>query len=215
MTVIKNIKKSDIDSFVSSELSLTKKQLQYIIGKTPKSFVKTRPGKGGKTWKYIDVSYIIVRLNFMFGWDWNFEILDEKILEDVVIVKGKLSCKTKTGYIIKMQYGRKEIARQKKNNKPLDIGNDLKAAASDSLKKCASMIGIASDIYGNDSIEYKLIDDTEMIKQKNKDEEIKRIKEFIKNATSKSKLIDINNKVYDSHDDNLISIYENKLNELQ
>jgi len=33
-------------------------------------------------------------------------------------------------------------------NIPLDLGNDLKAAATDSLKKCASELGIASDIYG-------------------------------------------------------------------
>jgi hypothetical protein len=31
---------------------------------------------------------------------------------------------------------------------PLDYANDLKAAATDALKKCASEIGIANDIYG-------------------------------------------------------------------
>ena len=30
----------------------------------------------------------------------------------------------------------------------LDFGNDLKGAATDSMKKCASMLGIASDVYG-------------------------------------------------------------------
>ena len=39
--------------------------------------------------------------------------------------------------------------KYKKNTKiPLDIGNDFKAAATDALKKCASELGIASDIYG-------------------------------------------------------------------
>jgi len=33
---------------------------------------------------------------------------------------------------------------------PLSIGNDLKSAATDCLKKCASEIGIASDIYNKD-----------------------------------------------------------------
>ena len=32
----------------------------------------------------------------------------------------------------------------------LDYGNDLKAAATDALKKCASELGIASDIYGSE-----------------------------------------------------------------
>lgn len=35
----------------------------------------------------------------------------------------------------------------------LDFGNDLKAASTDALKKCASLLGIASDVYGKS--EYK------------------------------------------------------------
>lgn len=33
------------------------------------------------------------------------------------------------------------------NPMPLDLGNDFKAACSDALKKCASMFGIAADVY--------------------------------------------------------------------
>ena len=33
------------------------------------------------------------------------------------------------------------------STQPLDLGNDLKAATTDALKKCASELGIASDIY--------------------------------------------------------------------
>ena len=36
----------------------------------------------------------------------------------------------------------------KKSGGMLDYGNDLKSACTDSLKKAASLLGIASDIYG-------------------------------------------------------------------
>ena len=35
----------------------------------------------------------------------------------------------------------------KRPNEPLDFGNDMKAATSDCLKKCASLLGIAADVY--------------------------------------------------------------------
>jgi len=46
-----------------------------------------------------------------------------------------------------MQYGNKDIIFRKGTEIPLSVGNDLKSAATDALKKCASEIGIAADIY--------------------------------------------------------------------
>jgi actin-like ATPase involved in cell morphogenesis len=88
----------------------------------------------------------------MFGWDWDFEIMDEKIMHGEVIVKGKLTCRSNGKEIIKMQYGNKDIMYKKlqqgeTERQPLSIGNDLKSAATDALKKCAAEIGIAADIY--------------------------------------------------------------------
>ena len=148
----------------AKDLILTDKQLNMILGKTPEKYIKKRPGKGGKEWDYVDVAYITKCLNLMFGWDWDFEIMDEKILDKQVIVKGKLTCRSSAKSITKMQYGRKDIAFLKNSTEPLDLGNDLKSAASDSLKKCASLIGIASDIYGGEDFkEVKVIDELEEI----------------------------------------------------
>jgi hypothetical protein len=44
------------------------------------------------------------------------------------------------------KYG-KMIAKRFPSNTPLSIGNDMKAAASDALKKCAQALGIAQDVY--------------------------------------------------------------------
>jgi spore coat polysaccharide biosynthesis protein SpsF (cytidylyltransferase family) len=46
-----------------------------------------------------------------------------------------------------MQFGNKDIMYRKGTEEPLSIGNDLKSAATDALKKCAAEIGIAADIY--------------------------------------------------------------------
>ena len=40
-----------------------------------------------------------------------------------------------------------ELIFKKGTKIPLSIGNDLKAAATDALKKCAAEIGIAQDVY--------------------------------------------------------------------
>lgn len=154
--------------------SLNGQQLKHLLKATPKQYVKQRPAKGGGTWNYVSGGYVRKVLNLMFGWDWDFEILDERIEIEAkeVIVKGKLTCRTNGHTIVKMQYGNKDIAfraedvldesgkpvyytdkygnekrKRRPTNVPLSIGNDMKAAATDALKKCAAEIGIAADIY--------------------------------------------------------------------
>lgn len=129
---------------------LNDKQLKLILKRTPKQYVKERPAKGGGTWQYVSGGYVKKVLNIMFGWDWDFEILDEKILIEAkeIVVKGRLTCRSNGKVIVKTQYGNKDIIfRKDGNNVPLSVGNDLKAAATDCLKKCASELGIAADIY--------------------------------------------------------------------
>ena len=135
-------------SFVEGN-SLSPQQLKHILKRTPKQYIKQRPAKGGGTWSYVTGGYVKKCLNLMFGWDWDFEIISERIEIDAkeVIVKGRLTCRSNGRTIVKMQYGNKDIIFRKGTTTPLSIGNDMKAAATDALKKCASEIGIAADIY--------------------------------------------------------------------
>lgn len=135
--------------------SLNAKQLERILLRTPEQYVKKRAAKGGGMWDYVTGGYIKKCLNLLFGWDWSFEIIDEKIMAGEAIVKGRLTCNTNGRTIVKMQFGNKDLAYKKElgkdgNKIPLSIGNDLKAAATDALKKCASEIGIAADIYNKE-----------------------------------------------------------------
>ena len=44
----------------------------------------------------------------------------------------------------------RKIDEYTKSPVPLDLGNDFKAAATDALKKCASLLGIGADVYEAD-----------------------------------------------------------------
>jgi len=142
-------------SFVEDN-SMNEHQLKFILKKTPAKFVHKRPAKGGGEWEYVTGGYVKKCLNLMFGWDWDFEIVDEQVIDGEAIVKGRLTCRSNGRTIVKMQYGNKDIIYKKQTDDdkrngvpriPLSRGNDLKAAATDALKKCAAEIGIAADIY--------------------------------------------------------------------
>ena len=129
--------------------SLNQGQLGQLLKNTPVKYVRERPAKGGGKWKYVTGGYVKKCLNLMFGWNWDFEIVDERIEIEAkeVIVKGRLTCRSNGSTIVKMQYGNKDIMFRRDSDVPLSIGNDMKAAATDCLKKCAAEIGIAADIY--------------------------------------------------------------------
>ena len=142
--------------------ALTAKQLKQLLRKTPAQYVHTRPAKGGGTWEYVTGGYVRKVLNIMFGWQWSFEIIDEKVMHGEVVVKGKLTCTSNGITITKMQFGNKDIICKKGTDIPLSIGNDLKAAATDALKKCAAELGIAADIYNKQDFKEINVDATEI-----------------------------------------------------
>ena len=131
---------------------LKAQQLLFITQQTPAEHIYHRPGKGGGTWDYVTGVYVKKILNYTFGWLWDFEIKDKGREGDLVWVQGRLTIKNKKGeaMIVKEQFGRADVKFKKNTKIPLDYGNDLKAAATDALKKCAAELGIASDIYGKE-----------------------------------------------------------------
>ena len=190
---------------VGSKLSLVKtniepEQMLRIFQRTPKQHIYSRPAKGGGTWDYVTGTYVKKVLNYIFGWMWDFEVKEHGKEGDLIWVLGKLTIKNKDGkaMIIKEQFGRADIKYKKdKPHKPenmLDFGNDLKGATTDALKKCASELGVASDIYGK--TEFK---DIQLIDLKKKTEKSKV--SIVKNAEKKlreAKKIDTKIKKSDS-----------------
>ena len=151
-------------------------QLQLLHKETPAKYVRERPAKGGGKWKYISGGYVKKTLNLMFGFNWDFEIIEQLVMHGECIVKGRLTVRTNGVTIIKNQFGNKDIIYRKLQDGetervPLSIGNDLKSAATDALKKCASELGIGADIYNKEEFEsFQIVSEEE---EENKYEKLK------------------------------------------
>src|SRR6266478_4737106 len=83
------------------------------------------------------------RLNECFDSEWIFEIQEHRTYDDEVVVLGKLTAQG----VAKSQFGKSRITRSKKDSSTLSLGDDLKAAATDCLKKCATLFGVGLHLY--------------------------------------------------------------------
>jgi hypothetical protein len=139
-------------ALILNEIRLSQNQLTVVNSETPEAFIKKKPGRGGKSVTYVEGGYVINRLNAAFspvGWEFNVtergetERCNEKNSEGEVWVYGVLTViDHKNGFRVnKGQYGQHPL------HKNVPYGDALKAAGTDALKKCASLYGIALDVY--------------------------------------------------------------------
>lgn len=148
----------DIKQVTRTQSLLNENQIQKIWNSTPERYKYSRPAKGGGNWTYIKSSYVRKVLDSVFGFNWSFDIetslseaFDVAKLTKSCVVKGVLTCRVKSDGqwvdLKKTQFGRSDVKFKKDSQEPLDFGNDMKAATSDALKKCASLFGIGADVY--------------------------------------------------------------------
>ncbi len=109
----------------------------------PPELIRQRQGQGGKLLSYVETHAVIARLNEAADFEWSFEIVKHEILADEVIVLGKLTLDGVT----KMAFGGSTVTRDA-GGRDLSLADDLKSAASDATKKCASLFGIGLELYG-------------------------------------------------------------------
>jgi len=126
--------------------------------KTPKEVIKQRPGPGGKMFPYVPIDYVVSELDRVFGIFWEHVIEDIRKTDTHIIVRGKIVIKSPSGFSVSRPgIGRAVIKFFKDSTKPVDEGNDEKAAVSDSIKKAASLFGIAADVYYKELEKYEEI----------------------------------------------------------
>ena len=113
----------------------------------PPDLIRTRRGVFGQTISYVEAVEYVRRLNVAFEGEWSYEIMWYQILDNEVVVMGKLCA----GDVIKMSFGGSSITTARDNGKPIGIADDLKAAATDALKKASSMLGIGLHLYSRDT----------------------------------------------------------------
>lgn len=122
---------------------------------TPKSEIRVRDGRGGQKLKYTDGAYVIRTLNDAFGFDWDFVADNEELLMNgdkpfEVKVRGTLTVRLNGQAVTKTQYGCQPIEMKRDGTAPVSIGDAYKGAATDAMKKCASLLGVALDLYDSD-----------------------------------------------------------------
>ena len=111
----------------------------------PPDAIKTRPGAYGGSLSYLEGHTIVQRLNEAFDGQWSFEVVTHQILDDEVLVLGKL--KSEVAGVVKMAFGSSRITRDDRTGKPIALGDDLKAGATDALKKAATLLGVGLSLY--------------------------------------------------------------------
>jgi recombination DNA repair RAD52 pathway protein len=129
----------------------TNKQMEKLLAPTNKKHIKKKPGSG--SYSYVTSYYVTSLLNHIFGYRWSYEILSESESKQgantLISVRGRLTITTETGLqLSREQYGSSSNAK-----------DPYKSAASDALKKCASLFGVAQDVYSQvEGKEYEIVD---------------------------------------------------------
>jgi len=111
-----------------------------------KSLIKKRRGAFGQNLSYVEGAEYIRRLNDAFDNRWSFEVVEHHIRPDEVIVIGKL---TADG-VAKMAFGGSAVTVSR-SGQTVSVADDLKSAATDALKKAATLLGVGLHLYGSDS----------------------------------------------------------------
>ncbi len=128
-----------------------------ITKKTPEGAIYNRAGRGGGSFSYVQAWWLIDQLNNLFDYDWDWTIDDQGIGTGHVWVRGTLTIRKRSESgrlreIKKSAFGGIDIKFYASGNvnagKSIDMGDDLKGAATDAFKKAASYLGLAADIYG-------------------------------------------------------------------
>jgi hypothetical protein len=141
MSISNNILTFQIQCNKNKEINKMNRQL--LEQPFDQKFIKQRKGNFGQMLDYLETHIVIQRLNDVFESNWNFEIVSHELHDGEVVVLGKLTAEG----ISKMQFGSNKITVSKQGD-VISIGDDFKSAASDSLKKCATLLGVGLHLYG-------------------------------------------------------------------
>ena len=133
----------------------------------------------GKPFKYVRSVDIINRLNNVLDGNWSFYIDDYKLFDSTAVVKVRLTVDLDDVKISKGAFGSCSL-----DYVDGDIGNGLKVASSDGLKKAAMLFGVGLDVNTEDikpTISGSEVDKpkklSETISEKVIDDEIKESRE--------------------------------------
>ena len=114
--------------------------IELLTAVFPPEALAQREGGSGKFFTYIKTHAVINRLNRACSYQWDFRIIEQHFEGPILVCRGEL---TIPGLGTRAQVGVQKVSP--------NGGEDLlKGAASDCLKKCASLFGVGIELYGED-----------------------------------------------------------------
>ena len=123
-------------------MAISKLAKQVIERPLPVDKIKKRPGKGGLTFDYVTPDFVIDLLNEAFEYEWSTRIVSNAMHGDTAVVGLELTIPVADGrFICKQQFGSCDVGRG------MGPGEAFKGAASDALKKAATLAGVALELY--------------------------------------------------------------------
>jgi hypothetical protein len=155
MSEIVKLSQDNIDS-VSDRLKVLTKQHSDISDRvTPKAYIKKKMGLD-----YVEIGYMKALADQEFpGWSW--EIINSEALgSEAYVVHGRLKWYDngvmRTGDMVAAH----RIQKKKNSDMFVDVGNDIKSANTDCMKKALNMyMNIADDVYRNQYEDPELSDE--------------------------------------------------------
>lgn len=128
-------------------MALSEYAREVISRKIPTEKIKQRPGGRGMVFDYVTQDFVVETLNEAFGGSWSMRITDHLQIDNAVIVGVELMAHDENNMpIIKQQFGCCNITSG------LAAGEAFKGAASDGLKKAATLFGVALELYQDDEV---------------------------------------------------------------
>jgi len=106
--------------------------------------LRSRRAASGKSLTYVETHSYIERLNEAYDGRWDFVVLEHEVVDTEVVVLGRLSADGVT----KTAFGGSKRTKSRDSGEAISLADDLKAAASDALKKCCSLLGLGLHLYG-------------------------------------------------------------------
>ena len=135
--------------------AITNKHKKVSNIKTPSPFIKKKMGM-----EYVEYSYMREIADKEYpGWSWTI-INTENLGSEAFVIHGRLKWFDNGVWREGDMTAAHRIQKKRGTSEFVDIGNDIKAANTDCIKKAFNMyLNIADDIYRNQVDDYELSDD--------------------------------------------------------
>lgn len=115
--------------------------------------LRTRPGRNGQVLSYVETHAVISRLNEACD-AWSLRIVEHSVHADEVVVLVELAADG----VVKSAFGGSSITMDSQG-RVISLADDLKSAASDALKKAASLLGVGLELYGGQPVQAQRAND--------------------------------------------------------